>query len=96
MATSKNNLSTVADLEKELQKLKAAFHNAQEKAVKEGEKEVAKLKKAITSKVGNKELKLDYKENKNITTGYKITVADYQLDATVDNQLQNLKQTILN
>jgi len=60
------------------------------------DEEVAKLKKAITSKVGNKELKLDYKENKNITTGYKITVADYQLDATVDNQLQNLKQTILN
>jgi F0F1-type ATP synthase delta subunit len=39
--------------------------------------------------------KLDYKQNKNITTGYKITCGDLQLDATLENQFDRLRKEIL-
>ena len=46
-----------------------------------------------------KELKqianLKYKQNKNITAGYKITCGDLQLDATLENQFDRLRKNIL-
>lgn len=42
----------------------------------------------------NPELK--YSQNKNITAGYKVTVQDYQIDATLDGQLTELNKDIIN
>ena len=39
--------------------------------------------------------KLEYKQNKNITAGYKITCGDLQLDATLENQFDRLRKNIL-
>ncbi len=44
----------------------------------------------------NKEIKLDYKINNDISAGYKVTVGDFQLDASVESQLEKLKREILN
>ncbi len=38
---------------------------------------------------------LDYKQNNDITAGYKVTVGDLQIDATVDNQLKSFKEAVL-
>ncbi len=38
---------------------------------------------------------LDYAQNSNISAGYKITVGDLQLDASLDNQLEQFKQSII-
>ena len=38
---------------------------------------------------------LIYKQNKNITAGYKITCGDLQLDATLENQFERLRKDIL-
>ena len=55
----------------------------------------SKLMAYLQSKLGL-EAKLEYKKNSNITGGYRVTVEDLQLDATIDNQLGKLKQEILN
>ena len=39
--------------------------------------------------------KVSYKKNENITAGFKVTVEDLQLDATVDNQLRHFKSSVL-
>ena len=39
--------------------------------------------------------KLEYKQNENITAGYKITCGDLQLDATLENQFERLRKDIL-
>ncbi len=39
---------------------------------------------------------LEYRKSENITAGYKVTVDDLQLDASLDNQLDKLKDSILN
>ena len=39
--------------------------------------------------------KLDYRQNPTITTGYKITCGDLQLDATLENQFDRLRKDIL-
>lgn len=44
----------------------------------------------------NKEVKLEYVKNEEITAGYKVTLEDLQLDASLDSQLNKLKQTVLN
>lgn len=44
----------------------------------------------------NKDCKLDYVKNGNITAGYRVTVEDLQLDASLDNQLNKFKETVLN
>jgi F-type H+-transporting ATPase subunit delta len=44
----------------------------------------------------NSEPILTYKKNEKVTAGYRITVEDLQLDATLDNQLEQLKSEILN
>jgi F-type H+-transporting ATPase subunit delta len=38
---------------------------------------------------------LDYVQNTNLSAGYKVTVEDLQLDASLDNQLEQFKQSIL-
>lgn len=43
----------------------------------------------------SREPHLDYIQNTNISAGYKITVEDLQLDASLDNQLEQFKQSIL-
>lgn len=53
-----------------------------------------KIENFIKSKL-NKEPKLDYIQNKNLSAGYKVTVDDLQLDASLDNQLEQFKQSIL-
>ena len=39
---------------------------------------------------------LKYLKNDRVTAGYRVTVEDLQLDATLDNQLKQLKSEILN
>ncbi|MFZ4712896.1 MAG: F0F1 ATP synthase subunit delta [Bacteriovoracaceae bacterium] len=52
------------------------------------------IKAFLKTKVGkNPELK--YIQNTSLTAGFKITVDDFQLDATVDNQLEQFKNSIL-
>lgn len=54
-----------------------------------------KLASYIAKESGVK-AELEYKQNEKITAGYRVTVGDLQLDATVDNQLSKFKETILN
>jgi F-type H+-transporting ATPase subunit delta len=44
----------------------------------------------------NKKTILEYKQNEKITAGYRVTLEDLQLDATLDNQLNKFKQSVLN
>lgn len=53
-----------------------------------------KIDSFIKSKLG-KEPKLEYAQSNNISAGYKITVGDLQLDASLDNQLEKFKQSII-
>jgi len=54
-----------------------------------------KLKAYLKTKTG-KETVLDYKQTEKITAGYRVTVEDLQLDASVDNQLEQFKNSLLN
>lgn len=56
---------------------------------------VQEIKSYLKRRLGKK-TELDYVQNSDITTGYKVTVEDLQLDASVDNQLNKLKENILN
>lgn len=38
---------------------------------------------------------LEYTQTSNVTAGYRVTVEDLQLDASLDNQLEQFKQSIL-
>lgn len=42
------------------------------------------------------EAELEYKQNDKITAGYRVTVEDLQLDASLDNQLEIFKESVLN
>lgn len=53
-----------------------------------------KITEYLQSKI-KKRTELKYKRNEKITAGYKVTVGDLQLDATLDNQLKILKEKIL-
>ncbi len=53
-----------------------------------------KIETYIKQKLG-RETQLDYVQNDKLTAGYKVTVGDLQLDATLDNQLEQFKQSIL-
>ena len=55
----------------------------------------AKLIAVLKKELGNVEPVLSYEKNSDITAGYKITVGDYQVDATVDNQLKSFKDAVL-
>ena len=54
----------------------------------------AKIESFLKTKFG-REPHLDYVQNANLTAGYKVTVEDLQLDASLDNQLEQFKQSIL-
>ncbi len=54
----------------------------------------AKIEGFLKTKLG-REPHLDYVQNNNLSAGYKVTVEDLQLDASLDNQLQQFKQSIL-
>ena len=50
---------------------------------------------ALKKELGRVEPTLEYKKNESITAGYKVTVGDLQLDATVDNQLKSFRDSVL-
>jgi F-type H+-transporting ATPase subunit delta len=54
----------------------------------------AKIESFLKNKFG-REPHLDYVQNNKISAGYKVTVEDLQLDASLDNQLEQFKQSIL-
>ena len=54
----------------------------------------AKIMSFLKKKLG-REPNLSYVQNNNISAGYKVTVEDLQLDASLDNQLEQFKQSIL-
>lgn len=57
-------------------------------------KQLEDIKAFIKTKLKrNPELK--YVQNKDLTAGYKIRVEDFQVDATIDNQLEQFKNTII-
>lgn len=49
----------------------------------------------LKSKLG-RETELSYSKNEKITAGYRVTVEDLQLDASLDNQLEKFKKSVLN
>lgn len=54
----------------------------------------AKIEAFMKAKLG-REPHLDYVQNPNVSAGYKVTVEDLQLDASLDNQLEQFKNSIL-
>lgn len=54
-----------------------------------------KLLSAIKKHLGDVNPVLEYVKNEEITAGYKVTVGDLQLDATVDNQLRSFRDSVL-
>jgi F-type H+-transporting ATPase subunit delta len=52
------------------------------------------LVNALKAKL-NCEIELETKINNKITAGYKVTVGDYQIDATVDQRFEQIKKQIL-
>lgn len=45
--------------------------------------------------IGEKKPVLTYKKSEDMTAGYRVTVDDLQLDASVDNQLKHFKEMII-
>lgn len=56
---------------------------------------VAKLKTFLKEKMGLAP-ELNYVKNEKITAGVRVTVEDYQLDASLDKQLKEFKDSIIN
>ncbi len=54
-----------------------------------------KLKSYLQSKLGREPI-LDYKKSENVSAGYRVTVEDLQLDASLENQLEKFKESVLN
>ncbi|MFT6546054.1 MAG: F-type H+-transporting ATPase subunit delta, partial [Bacteriovoracaceae bacterium] len=54
-----------------------------------------KMKTYLKEKLGLT-AELTYKQNSKISAGYKISVDDLQLDASLDNQLNRFKESVLN
>lgn len=54
-----------------------------------------KLKTYLTQKLGREAI-LEYKKSANVTAGYRVTVEDLQLDASLENQLEKFKDSVLN
>jgi len=53
-----------------------------------------KIKVYLTKKIG-KNTELEYIQSEKITAGYRVTVEDLQLDASLDNQLEVFKESVL-
>lgn len=58
------------------------------------ENSLKQIKSFLLKKL-EKETNLTYKQNPSLTAGFRVTIEDFQLDATIDNQLNNLKQSII-
>lgn len=54
-----------------------------------------KIKVFLKTKTGKDPI-IEYKQNKNITAGYKVTADDLQLDASLDSVLDQFKKQVLN
>ena len=54
-----------------------------------------KLLGALKKYIGDKKPILTYKKTDDVTAGYKVTIEDLQLDATVDNELKHFKESII-
>lgn len=54
-----------------------------------------KMTSFLSDRLGKK-IVLSYKKNEDMTAGYRFTVGDLQLDASLDNQLNKFKETVLN
>lgn len=54
-----------------------------------------KMHKFLSDKIGKK-TQLAYVKNTNLTAGYRVTVEDFMLDASLDNQLNKFKSSVLN
>ncbi len=54
-----------------------------------------KLVAVIKKELNNIEPVLEYVKNDEITAGYKVTVGDLQVDATIDNQLRSFRDSVL-
>jgi F-type H+-transporting ATPase subunit delta len=54
-----------------------------------------KLKVYLKAKLGREPI-LEYSKNENVSAGYRVTVEDLQLDASLENQLDNFKESVLN
>jgi F-type H+-transporting ATPase subunit delta len=54
-----------------------------------------KLKSYLKTKLGREPI-LEYKKNNNVSAGYRVTVEDLQLDASLENQLEKFKDSVLN
>lgn len=54
-----------------------------------------KLKSYLQQKLGREAI-LEYKQSENVSAGYKVTVEDLQLDASLENQLDKFKESVLN
>lgn len=64
-----------------------------EKALPEDVKN--KIKNYLKVKL-NREPILEYKENSSVSAGYRVTVEDLQLDASLENQLELFRESVLN
>ncbi len=53
-----------------------------------------KIETFLKGKLG-RDPHLEYIQNPNLSAGYKVTVEDLQLDASLDNQLEQFKQSVL-
>jgi F-type H+-transporting ATPase subunit delta len=53
------------------------------------------LKNYLKNKLGREPI-LEYKKGANVTAGYRVTVEDLQLDASLENQLEKFKDSVLN
>ena len=58
------------------------------------DEDIKKLKEIIKTRLG-KEPTLTYQKNENVTAGFRVTVEDLQLDASLDSQLESFKQSVL-
>jgi F-type H+-transporting ATPase subunit delta len=54
-----------------------------------------KLKSYLQQKLGREPI-LEYKQSSSVSAGYKVTVEDLQLDASLENQLEKFKDSVLN
>ncbi|NOT79259.1 MAG: hypothetical protein HOP07_09705 [Bacteriovoracaceae bacterium] len=54
-----------------------------------------KLKDYLKQKLGREPI-LQYKKSENVSAGYRVTVEDLQLDASLENQLEKFKDSVLN
>jgi F-type H+-transporting ATPase subunit delta len=55
----------------------------------------AKLMDMLKKYIGDKKPILTYKKSEDVTAGFKVTVDDLQLDASIDNQLRHFKEMII-